>query len=115
MIQQLQSLPLLPQTVPPQPSLLPPQNNKRRIMIQQLLPPQLEKHPMLESSEFYLQCYIMLAGLSCFLLFKNLVEKNWAGWYDEAVVFHRNFTQYTKSVREYRVKWEGQNIWRITS
>jgi len=26
--------------------LLPPQNNKRRIMIQQLLPPQLEKHPI---------------------------------------------------------------------
>lgn len=57
---QLQSLPLPPKKpllLQPQPSLEkvlpqpPPQNNKRRIMIQQLLPPQLEKHPILEPSE----------------------------------------------------------------
>ena len=75
---QLQSLP--PKTVPelhPQPQLSlekvlpqpPPQNNKRRIMIQQLLPPQLEKHPILEPSKVYLQFYSMWYGLSGFHFF----------------------------------------------
>lgn len=71
-----QSLPLPPIKPPllqpqPQPSLLPPQNNKRRIMIQQLLPPQLEKHPIMEPSEMLFTILMYVAEVVWFTLYSR--------------------------------------------
>ena len=67
-----------------QPQLLPlPQNNKRRMIIQQLLLPQLEKHPIWKPPKCYLQCYSMWIGLSwlrfasnIFTIFSHVIQKD---------------------------------------
>lgn len=112
---QLQSLPLPPKMElllhpQPQPSLEkvlpqpPPQNNKRRIMIQQLLPPQLEKHPILEPSKSLFTSIYYVAGVVWFPVFQIFFT---------FTIFsqkpQKQFTEATKLFTNCNLHWKGAN------